>query len=61
MTYNEKNIIFDCGPDFRQQLLTHNINKVDSILFTHEHADHTAGLDDVRPVSYTHLQPTRPY
>ena len=52
MTYNEKNIIFDCGPDFRQQLLTHNINKVDSILFTHEHADHTAGLDDVRPISF---------
>ena len=36
----------------RQQLLTNNITKVDYILFTHEHADHTAGLDDVRPISF---------
>lgn len=42
-------IIIDCGPDFRQQMLTSNCQHVDAILFTHEHADHTAGLDDIRP------------
>lgn len=41
--------VIDCGPDFRQQMLTSKCNKIDGILFTHEHADHTAGLDDIRP------------
>ncbi|HLV39200.1 MAG TPA: MBL fold metallo-hydrolase [Xanthomarina sp.] len=41
--------VIDCGPDFRQQMLTVGCNKIDGILFTHEHADHTAGLDDIRP------------
>ena len=41
--------VIDCGPDFRQQMLKHNVNKIDGIVFTHEHADHTAGLDDIRP------------
>ena len=41
--------VIDCGPDFRQQMLTSNCLKIDGILFTHEHADHTAGLDDIRP------------
>ncbi|GGC93399.1 MBL fold metallo-hydrolase [Flavobacterium lutivivi] len=42
-------IVIDCGPDFRQQMLVSNCQKIDAILFTHEHADHTAGLDDIRP------------
>lgn len=42
-------IVIDCGPDFRQQMLMSNCQQVDAILFTHEHADHTAGLDDIRP------------
>ncbi len=46
-------IVIDCGPDFRQQMLTHQVQKLDAILFTHEHRDHIAGLDDVR--SYNHL------
>lgn len=41
--------VIDCGPDFRQQMLASHCEKVDGILFTHEHADHTAGLDDIRP------------
>jgi len=41
--------VIDCGPDFRQQMLRANVAKIDGILFTHEHADHTAGLDDIRP------------
>ena len=39
----------DCGPDFRQQMLRANCKKLDGIVFTHEHADHTTGIDDVRP------------
>ena len=42
-------ILVDCGPDFRSQMLTHNIKHLDAILYTHEHNDHTAGLDDIRP------------
>ena len=41
--------VIDCGPDFRQQMLRANVKHIDGILFTHEHADHTAGLDDIRP------------
>ena len=44
--------VIDCGPDFRQQMLTANVSNIDGILFTHYHADHTAGLDDIRPFSY---------
>ena len=43
------NYIIDCGPDFRQQMLKNNCRHLDGIIFTHEHADHTAGLDDIRP------------
>ncbi len=42
-------LVIDCGPDFRQQMLTCGCTRLDAILFTHEHADHTAGLDDIRP------------
>ena len=42
-------VVIDCGPDFRQQMLTSKCEHIDAILFTHEHSDHTAGLDDIRP------------
>ena len=47
--WDDLSIVIDCGPDFRQQMLQSNCQKVDAILFTHEHSDHTAGLDDIRP------------
>lgn len=48
--YNDDfSVVIDCGPDFRQQMLTSQCPHIDAILFTHEHADHTAGLDDIRP------------
>ena len=43
------NYVIDCGPDFRQQMLTNKVTHLEALLFTHEHADHTAGLDDIRP------------
>jgi phosphoribosyl 1,2-cyclic phosphate phosphodiesterase len=46
---NDKRFIIDCGPDFRQQMLTQEVSDITAMLFTHEHADHTAGLDDLRP------------
>jgi phosphoribosyl 1,2-cyclic phosphate phosphodiesterase len=48
--YDENfSIVIDCGPDFRGQMLQSGCLKMDALLFTHEHADHTAGLDDIRP------------
>ncbi len=44
----------DAGPDFRQQMLTYNVSRLDAILVTHSHRDHISGLDDVR--SYNYLQ-----
>lgn len=49
ISWDDYNYVIDCGPDFRQQMLVNTVNKLDGILFTHEHADHTAGLDDIRP------------
>lgn len=45
-------IVIDCGPDFRQQMLNCRCDRIDAFLFTHEHADHTAGLDDIRPYNF---------
>ncbi len=49
LSWNDYNYVIDCGPDFRQQMLRHKVHKLDGILYTHEHSDHTAGLDDIRP------------
>ncbi len=47
--WDEYRYVIDCGPDFRAQMLAAGCTRIDGILFTHEHADHTAGLDDIRP------------
>lgn len=49
IAWEEYFFVIDCGPDFRQQMLACKAQKLDGILFTHEHADHTAGMDDIRP------------
>ena len=45
-------LLIDAGPDLRQQLLRAGTTRLDAVLFTHEHKDHTAGLDDVRPINF---------
>lgn len=47
-----KSFVIDTGPDFRQQMLSAGIKKLDGIIYTHEHKDHTAGLDDIRPFNF---------
>lgn len=45
-------ILIDCGPDFRQQMLRENISDLDAVILTHQHKDHTGGLDDIRAFNY---------
>lgn len=47
--WDEFAYVVDCGPDFRYQMLRAGCDKIDGILFTHEHSDHVLGLDDIRP------------
>lgn len=48
----DKTIVIDSGPDFRYQMLRAGVQDLDAILYTHEHKDHVAGLDDIRPFNY---------
>ena len=52
-----KTIVIDCSPDFRQQMLREEVGKVDAIVFTHAHKDHTGGLDDIRGYNYITKKP----
>ena len=49
---NNQTIVIDTGPDFRQQMLRENVQKLDAIVFTHQHKDHVAGMDDIRAFNY---------
>ncbi len=48
----DASIVFDAGPDFRQQMLRERVNRLDAIILTHEHKDHIAGMDDVRAFNF---------
>lgn len=52
--YNGSTVLIDTTPDFREQAIREQIRKVDAVLYTHAHADHVLGLDDLRPLSFRH-------
>jgi len=49
---NDQSFVVDTGPDFRQQMLREQVKRIDAVIFTHAHRDHTAGLDDVRAYNF---------
>ncbi|GGZ27124.1 MBL fold metallo-hydrolase [Echinicola pacifica] len=49
---DDSSIVIDTGPDFRTQMLREGISSLDAVVYTHEHKDHTAGLDDIRPYNF---------
>ncbi len=59
--YEGMTILVDAGPDFRQQMLREEISHVDAILLTHNHKDHTGGLDDIRAFNYLEKRATEIY
>lgn len=48
----DTSLVIDTGPDFRSQMLRAGVSQLDAVLYTHEHKDHTAGLDDIRPFNF---------
>ncbi len=53
----DKNLLIDCGPDFRQQMLRLDVKHIDAVLITHEHQDHIAGLDELRSYIFKQNRP----
>lgn len=61
ISVQEENYVVDSGPDFRTQMLREKVKSLRGILFTHEHKDHVAGLDDVRAFNYREERPMEVY
>ena len=59
--YGGLSILVDCGPDFRQQMLRSGCSHIDAILLTHNHKDHTGGLDDTRALNLAEAKPVNIY
>jgi phosphoribosyl 1,2-cyclic phosphate phosphodiesterase len=52
LEYNDRNVLIDTGPDFHAQAVREQVRRVDAVLYTHAHADHVMGFDDLRPLSF---------
>ena len=61
LRYNGRNVVIDTTPDFRAQVLRAGLERLDAIVYTHAHADHILGLDDVRPFNYRQRKPIPVY
>ena len=58
---DDTNILIDAGPDIKNQLIKYNINKIDAVFITHQHADHIAGLDELRPFYFYNKEKLKLY
>lgn len=56
ISHQESNILIDCSTDLRRQMLRESVPKIDAVLFTHAHADHVNGIDDLRGFYFLHKQ-----
>jgi len=56
----ERAVMIDTGPDFREQALKAQLSRIDAVFYTHAHADHILGLDDLRPLSFQHFHEAGP-
>lgn len=59
--HEDTRILVDTGPDMREQLLTANVGTIDAVIWTHEHADHVFGIDDLRQVFHQLARPVQGY
>ena len=59
--HNGTTVVIDSGPDFRQQMLRAGVDHIDGLVFTHEHKDHIAGMDDIRAFNYVHKEKVNVY